>query len=47
MILRVLKISDEGIMVNQHSKSVTKPKFELQSYIGLQQDICSEQLFHT
>ena len=47
MILRVLKISDEGFMVNQYSKSVTKPKFKLQSHIGLQQDIFPEQVFYT
>ena len=29
MILRVLKISEKGFMVNQHLKSVTKPKFNL------------------
>ena len=47
MILRVLKISDEGFMVNQHSKSVAKHKFELQSQPGLQQYIFSEQVFYT
>ena len=38
MILRVCEISDEGFMVNQHSKRVTKPEFELQPQLALQQD---------
>ena len=35
----VLKKSDEGFMVNQHSKSITKPQFELQLHIALQWEI--------
>ena len=35
----VFKILNEGFMVNQHSKSVTILKFELQLHIALQQDI--------
>ena len=32
-------------MVNQHSKSVTKPKSELQPHLALQQDIFQEGRF--
>ena len=35
----VLKISNEGFLVNQHSKSITKPQFELQLHLVLQWDI--------
>ena len=35
--LRVLKISDNGFIVTQYSKRFTKPKFELKSHLGLQQ----------
>ena len=41
MILRVWEISDKGFMVNQHSKRVTKPKYELQLHLVLQQYIVS------
>ena len=46
-ILRVSEISDEGFMVNQYLKRVTKPKFELQPHLALQQDIFSETAFYT
>ena len=41
----VLKISNEDFIVNLHSKSITKPKFELQLYLALQQDILSGGAF--
>ena len=41
----VLKISNKDFMVNQHSKSITKPKFELQLHLALQQDILSQRHF--
>ena len=37
----VLKIFNKGFLVNQHSKSVTKPKCELQLHLALQQYILS------
>ena len=42
-----LKVSNEGFMENQHSKSINKPKFELQLHLALQQDILSESAFYT
>ena len=42
-----LSISNKGFMENQHSKSITKLKFELQLHIALQQDILSESAFYT
>ena len=41
----VLKIYDEGFMVNQHSKSITEPWFELQLHLALQLDIFQKVLF--
>ena len=34
-------------MVNQHSKIITKPKFELQLHLSLQPDILLESAFYT
>ena len=39
IILRIFKISDRGFMMNQHLISFTKPKYEHQSHLDLQQDI--------
>ena len=41
----VWKISNESFIVNQHLKSITKPTFELQLHVALQQDILSESTF--
>ena len=41
----VSKISNEGFMVNQHSKNITKPKFLLQLHLALQHDNLSESTF--
>ena len=41
----VVKISDEGFMMNEHSKSITKPQFDLQLHIALQWDIFHKVLF--
>ena len=43
----VFKIFNEGFMVNQHSKSVTKQKCELQLHLALQQYILSASAFYT
>ena len=37
----LLKIMNEGFMVNQHSKGVTKSKLELYPHLALQQHIFS------
>ena len=41
------KILNEGFMVNHHSKSITKPKVELQLNLVLQQDILSASACYT
>ena len=43
----VFKIFYEDFMLNQHSKSVTKPNFELQLHLALQQYIWSASAFYT
>ena len=43
----VFKILNEGVMLNQHSKSVTKLKFVSQLHLALQQDILSASAFYT
>ena len=43
----IVKILNEGFMVNQHSKSITKPKVELQLNLALQQDLLSASAFYT
>ena len=43
----VFKIFNKVFMVNQHLKCVTKPKYELQLHLALQQYILSESAFFT
>ena len=42
----VFQILNNGFIVNQQSKSITKPKFELELHLALQQDILSESAFY-
>ena len=43
--LRISEIADEGFMVNQHSKRISKPKFEFQPHLALQQDYFRKKQF--
>ena len=42
----VFKIFNEGFMVNQHPKNVTRPTFEHQLHLALQQYILSASAFY-
>ena len=45
-ILSVWEISDKGFMVNQHSKRVTRPEFELQPHLALKQEFFLNSIFY-
>ena len=46
-IMLFFKILNEGFMVNQYSKTITKPEVELHLYLALQQDILTASAFYT